>query len=216
MKWWLILGVVLHGATAQAGAIHGLVLTEFGNVVSGAHIQIQCSSPDTTLHATSNENGLWAVDCPPGEVRVTVSYMGFKPSETVVRLSGAGQHTMPTIRLLPDPEFNTGGPMLVPYSNVGRVLDAETGEPLEGVLVLAWETHDRRGRQHAPRPTGDVRTDESGRYELELVLRSSILFWKEGYAFRIVDSEEIDPGLCSEQQFTDVHLTKDFPARPSN
>jgi len=77
----------------------------------------------------------------------------------------------------------------------GRVRDAESGEPLEGVLVLEWQSGgtEEGGK---PVPLSETRTDATGRYEWDRTDRTSLLFWKEGFHFRIVAPGDLDTGEC--------------------
>ncbi len=80
--------VIVFGAMAQTGTITGTVTDEKGDGIIGASILLVGSTTGTVTDLTGN----YSLDLPPGEVKISISYVGYLKEEATLTVA-SGQTT---------------------------------------------------------------------------------------------------------------------------
>jgi hypothetical protein len=120
--------------------------------------------------------------------------------------------------LEPDPNFDgIGHPIVLARAYEGIVRDATSGMPLEGVVILPWQTYNPSTGRYTMLPLDEVRSGANGDYTLRFVGPAAFAFWKDGYRFKLYHSSDLradSEGTSS--QMKDVLLEPLDPREPSN
>jgi hypothetical protein len=201
-------------AGAAATPLSGTVGSQPAFAVPFANVMLLVSADSVFAADLADSLGRWALEAPPGGAVLRVEALGFETREQEVEAERGGCMAGIHVRLVPDRAFHgLGGPIRIVLSQSGVVREAQTGEPLAGVLVLAWETMDETRALRAATPTTELITDESGRYLVEYSSFSTLVAWKPGYDWQVLD---LAPRECggSPDRVADLLLVR--KERPSN
>ncbi len=179
-------GVVLSGTN---GAIYGVVKDSTGAVIAGAIVTVTRTADGQLFTASTDEDGKYSIDLPPGMYEVRFQVQGFKASVVTEVLVRAANLTEINTRLEPGTVAES-----VMVTSDGPKLQTETAE----ASVIASRSTRRRGDGNFSVDTGgqistprlreyfpetllwqpSIETDKQGRARINFKLADNITTWK--------------------------------------
>lgn len=139
--------IVLHGARELNGVVLGIG-AEGPQPVEGALVQVTVEGEGPQSMTTSGDGAFSFRGLAAARLRMTIQAAGFEGANREVTLL-ENEPTFVEVRLVRSPGVSTRAEV------TGRITDADTGEPLDGVLVAQVED-----------PRASARTDAEGRYRV--------------------------------------------------